>query len=280
MYLTIGTVFKGDLAYLREWVAYHKIVGADHLYMLCNDADPGPARGALQDYISAGYVTFEAWATCPKLLQTGYRHILKQIRGRTHWLACIDIDEFILPRSADTIPPILRDFDADPIGGVCAHIKNFNSGGHTARPVGQLQIEAYLACVAGAAYPNRKHKSLVRTHAAHKPIGSRWRYKKGFHSINTRGEELPAENWRYADVNFAHLQVNHYVTRSREDYACKIARGWPLKGAATRHIEEEKSWRNWEGYHTGWPLVREDEIARRFARQVRAALGLGEAVKG
>ena len=55
-YLSICAVYRDEAPYLREWVAFHSLVGVERFYLYNNRSDDGH-REALAPYVEDGSVT-------------------------------------------------------------------------------------------------------------------------------------------------------------------------------------------------------------------------------
>ncbi len=91
--LAICAVFKNEVAYLQEWIEYHKLIGVAHFYLYNNQSDD-EYLAVLKKYILDGEVT-----VIDVLNETTQADVYKECILQHHqdikWLAIIDIDEFI-----------------------------------------------------------------------------------------------------------------------------------------------------------------------------------------
>lgn len=55
--MTIVLIAKNEGSYIREWVAYHKLVGADHIVVYDNESEDNQ-KEAISDYIHDGFVDY------------------------------------------------------------------------------------------------------------------------------------------------------------------------------------------------------------------------------
>ena len=271
VYLSIGAVFKDETDHLREWIEYHRIVGVERFYLLCNDDDPTPGREVLAPYIESGLVIFEVFPSheqewIPRII---FERILEIVREDSTWVMFIDLDEFALPKQTDSLPKVLRSYDRDPIGGLVMHWKCFNSAGHLTHPKKTLQIEAYTRCLPDRHRFHATVKSVIRTHTVDKTRGGHvFRYKPGFYHVNELKVRVPDGVYKDSSLAFRNVQLNHYSTRSKADYARKIQRGWPRPRSREKSVEVR--WRLWDKHHEG--NIFDDEMPKRFSARVRRAL--------
>ncbi|MCB1136166.1 MAG: glycosyltransferase family 92 protein, partial [Chlamydiia bacterium] len=109
--LWVCSVFQNEGPYLREWIEYHRMIGAEHFILFNNNSDDDYLN-ILDPYIQDKVVTLVEWPT-PRhqasYNQTGaIRQALNMSRGKTRWLASIDIDEFIVPMYTENLVDFLR----------------------------------------------------------------------------------------------------------------------------------------------------------------------------
>jgi len=112
-HLSVCAIFKNEAPWLTEWLNYHhKVLGVSHFYLYNNDSSD-QYEEVLKPYIDRGVVELIEWGSeDPSHATVGaymdapwssfqlgaYNDCLKnRALGKTHWVAMIDIDEFIVP---------------------------------------------------------------------------------------------------------------------------------------------------------------------------------------
>lgn len=218
--LAVCTMIKGENSHLPEWIAYHSIVGVGHFYVYDNES-PVPLTEALEPEIRRGTATVVPISGRFKQL-AAFNDGLKSFGSTARWMAFIDLDEFLLPVQLDSMNDVLRDYE--PYGGLGINWHMFGSSGHQVRPPG-LQIEAFIKRAEKGHPEHRAIKSVVRPEAVDR-IGS------AHHAIYRPGQICVNENHvpfrghpGCCDVSVEKVRINHYYTRSRQEYAEKLARG-------------------------------------------------------
>ena len=117
-FLTVFTVFQQEARFLKEWIEYHKLLGADH-FLLYNNASQDNFKEVLKPYIKSGLVTLKNWGDPNGDWQSGsnwnqigaIRQAVHIMKKKTKWMAIIDVDEFIVPRDGTSLKPILKKYD-------------------------------------------------------------------------------------------------------------------------------------------------------------------------
>ena len=260
-YLVLGAMFKDEAPYLEEWVQFHLDRGVDHLYLYNNGSTDGGAA-LLQPFIDAGSVTLIDWPT-PKL-EGSQMHAaldcLARARETSRWMAFLDLDEFLFSPRED-LKSVLRDYENEV--GVEVNWVCYGSSGHNTAPTGGV-LSSFVYRAPLQWKRNRQFKSIVNPEQTTKriPRSHAWEFFGGQRAVNERGERdgerlglpfraerkfrqiLPAlYDWvarrfplllnRYwvfdREVSVDRLRINHYVVKSREEYAAKQARHGSLR---------------------------------------------------
>lgn len=134
--LSICAVFKNEARFLSEWIEYHKLVGVEKFWLYNNNSEDN-YRTVLAPYIKKGDVhliewpfkVFEnEWDNHGKMQIAAYTDCINHLRGKSKWLALIDIDEFIFPVEEDNLAILLeREFN-DVLGLVINWVMFGTSG--------------------------------------------------------------------------------------------------------------------------------------------------------
>jgi hypothetical protein len=212
--IAVVGIVRNEATYLAEWLEFHLMVGAGHIYLYDNGSTDASAD-IVRPYREAGQVTVIEWPTqsgrSPQL--TAYADAIRRFGARWRWMAFIDVDEFLYPAEGDSLAALL-DQRFGHLAGVEVGWRNFGSSGHVARPAG-LVTAAYTLRGAGPACEIRtvaNVKSIVDPTAVSAVVGA--------HEFPVRAGErlrLPLET--------GEIRLNHYFTRSREEFEAKLAVG-------------------------------------------------------
>ena len=143
-YLTACAIFHRENSWLDEWIRYHLAIGVER-FLLCNDDDDTRVSDRiLKPYIEQGIVENihvrdlygnvredRLWRQ-----KDVYREIIKQSIGKTRWLAIIDLDELILPRTCDDLRELLQDYEEH--AALAMNWCIYGTSGHLKRPPTQI----------------------------------------------------------------------------------------------------------------------------------------------
>ncbi|MBB5751931.1 glycosyltransferase family 2 protein [Prosthecomicrobium pneumaticum] len=228
MKIAIGAIVKNEAPYLREWVAYHKAVGVDAFIIGDNESTDG-TRALLRGLAGAGVRSFGVRGRARQLFT--YDTIVRDHSAGIDWIAFIDADEFIVPTDgALSIRPAIAALAADPtVGAIGLNWATFGSSGHEqAGPEGVLRrftrraerdflINTHLKSIVRVA----AFRAAANPHAAHLSPGFRLVAPSGAAIVPPAPERLGLSS----TVSWERLRLNHYVVKSRTEFAFKQARG-------------------------------------------------------
>jgi hypothetical protein len=258
VYLAVCAIYRDEAPYLREWVAFHRLVGVDHFY-LYNNRSTDDHLDALAPYLDDGTVVVRDWRLYPGQV-AAYEDCISRDSDHARWIAIIDVDEFLFSPTGKQVSEVLVDYEAWP--GVGVNRAVFGTSGHRTRPPG-LVIENYLyrASDANSPLPIKSIVDPTRVTSCHSS-----------HSFLYRDGLAVDENKRAIDRPYAHaetmsrsiLRVNHYWTKSEREWQVKFdkpdARGKLRRGAA------------WEKALGGVLNEVRDETIARYLPALRKAL--------
>jgi hypothetical protein len=219
-YFAICAIYRDEAPYLREWVAFHRLVGVDRFF-LYNNRSVDAHEEALAPFFQDGTALVHDWPIFPAQIQA-YDHCLKTHRDDARWIAFIDLDEFLFSPTGRPVSEILSEFERWP--GVGVNWAVFGASGHRTRPPG-LVIENYTRRTADSGI-NRHIKSIVDpTRVRGFSMPHFFMYTDG-PAVNENARAITGPPFSLTeDVSFARLRVNHYATKSEEEYRRKLARG-------------------------------------------------------
>jgi glycosyltransferase involved in cell wall biosynthesis len=250
VYLSICAIFKDEAPYLPEWIEFHRLVGVERFFLYDNGSTDG-GQEVLEPWVRTGVVSV---AECSIPLGEGgqgwaYADALRRARGRTRWLAFIDLDEFLFSPGPARLPDVLRDYERHP--AIVVNWQVYGSSGQAAASA-DLVIERFVRRAQTRWVRNRRVKSIVDPQRAVRPIGPHFfAYKDGALAVTEDHEpvrvieprawarrmrrglaQLPLiETDPYAvrrssvkRVSVGRVRLNHYAVRSRQEFQQKTAR--------------------------------------------------------
>jgi cellulose synthase/poly-beta-1,6-N-acetylglucosamine synthase-like glycosyltransferase len=118
---------KDEDPYMPEWIEYHLKIGVTQFYIY-NNGSQIPLTTSLKKYIDLGVVTPEVIEGVG--VQTkAHAHCLEKYGSQCQWIAFIDADEFLVPKTlTGSLPDFLTAYE--PYGGLAVNWLVFGSNGH------------------------------------------------------------------------------------------------------------------------------------------------------
>jgi hypothetical protein len=218
-YFSVCAIFRDEAPYLREWVEFHRLVGAERFYLYDNESTDG-SRDVLASFEELGITTVRDWHLRPGQ-QLAYDDCIERHRNDSRWIAFLDIDEFLFSPTGRSVPQILRDFEEFP--GVGVNWANFGTSGHVTKPSG-LVIESYLHRNRNP-YARRQIKSVVdprRVVSCGNPHF--FHYTEGL-AVDENKQPIEGPDFSFTrECSRARLRVNHYAWKSEEERNAKLQR--------------------------------------------------------
>jgi Glycosyltransferase family 92 len=219
--IAVCAIFKDEAPYLLEWIAFHRIIGVDLFVMYDNGSSDGGAELIRQSSFAKS-VTILDWHDRPGQL-SAYQHFHTTYAEAFSWVAFIDIDEFIMPVGTGSIRGILLREAYKPYADILLNWQIFGPSGHVARPNG-LVVENFTQRFPEDAEANRHVKSLVRTQHLLRVGGTPHIFDCTRPTCNARGETVTSHAMQPAVCSDV-MVINHYFTKSAEEWAFKRQRG-------------------------------------------------------
>jgi hypothetical protein len=234
-YLSLCALYKDHAEYLREWIEFHRIVGVERFLLYDNESSDDHEE-VLAPYVELGILEVQHWPSPPSVERgvpwaviDAFTDAIRHHRDDSRWIGFIDIDEFLFSPTGRPLPEVLAGFEQ--FSGVEVSRLDFGPSDHDAKPEG-LVIESYLS---RRSYESPKKdwehvKSIVdpaRTDHAFNAHG--FFYKEGY-AVREDGEPAPRKPpGRKYFPQASLLRINHYITKSKEEYARKSAQ-WAAAG--------------------------------------------------
>ena len=221
--LAVVAIMKCEGHYLKEWLDYHLAAGVDHFYIYDNESPDNQAEVAAP-YVEAGLVDYFPWPG--EAMQTvAYNDALKRFKFHCRYMAFIDGDEFILPKSKRTIVEVVDEILShnDKAAGLAIHWNAFDSNGQEKADYSRPVLERFTRCskiinpcIKTIANPRKiVFFKQNRVHTAG--------FFRGFFSVDENLNTV--YNFKPTPATAEKIVINHYHCKSLEEYMLKIKRG-------------------------------------------------------
>lgn len=215
-------IFKNEAVFLKEWVEYHRLIGVEHFYLYNNFSEDNYAE-VLAPYLKEGVVDLIEWPIKYGQL-SAYEDCYHKFKNETHWIAYIDLDEFICFRKEQSIQEWIKQFWKYP--SIFINWKFFGTSGILEHDKSRLVIEQYTAC-----WPHlvNSGKSIINTTYNFKLFTCHFFYPEvtiaGIKTMVLPVSEFKkfVHYWIFRSPFNAQseVQINHYYTRSYQQHIYK-----------------------------------------------------------
>jgi hypothetical protein len=226
------TIVRYGLLSFMESLVHNLIQGVEHVVVYHDDRDNDDniTYTSLLPFIRQGLVTYFSWSKRSQI--TAYNHCRLRFRNEYKWHAIFDDDEFlVIPSGLCLVNELKKYEEYGGVGLVWAHYCT------------SKRVRANITSPVTDLFTQRLRFSInIKTIAQVKYI-QRWesfhapRYVKGHHGVDGEKNEIGL----FAHENeglYEKMHLNHYWTRSFEEYVVKTSRGESHAGEKRRPISD------------------------------------------
>lgn len=182
-----------------------------------------PLATLLHKLIEAKLVTVVPNRDRSRLSQnTAYANCWRRYAHLFEWLAVIDCDEFLVPKTHIRFTDFLDRFDAH--GGLSVFWRIFGSSHHKAKPPGGVLANYLLR--GNNCFDDGHVKTIINTRFLHpnQQAGDVHFFDLLKPSVDENYREI--HHFHYNNPTHQHIQLNHYAIKSEEEYRQRMQRGW------------------------------------------------------
>lgn len=224
--LTICAIVKDEGDYIREWIEFHRIQGVEHFFIYDNGSSDSTLE-ILQEYCDGGIVDLIPWPNFSMAMNpqfAAYAHCAHAYATLAEWIAFIDVDEFLFSDSTDHLIDEISALAGRDVAaiGVCRY--EYGPCGHEIKPDGMV-VENYRKRLDIQADTKIKIKTIARPEHIVAVGSAHFIDVAGGRYIDTAGNVLVSKKVRGSTAALKGLRVNHYYTKSRQEFCAKISRG-------------------------------------------------------
>lgn len=213
-YLSMVAIVRDENEYLKEWIDWHLNLGFEHFFIYDNESET-PIQKYLEsiDYENLHKVTAIDWKTSKVSQQDAYNHFLKNYRKVSKWFLIADPDEFVYMKdTTKTLVDYLKEKE-DYEAIKCSWV-HFNANGHETKSE-ETQVERFTTTTDCMDYLNGgKHFAQANRVKKFNGFTPEIRFSKDDSTTVLEERE--------------YFQLNHYFTRSYEEWIEKMERGTVL----------------------------------------------------
>lgn len=233
--LAFAAIVKNESPYIEEWIKFHQLVGVEKFYIYDNDSED-ELKEKLQSYIDTGLVEYTYFPGI-KMQVEAYKDATKKHKEECKYLGFIDLDEFVIPVENKNLVESLDEIMAlnENAAGVAINWRIYGSSGLVEKQDG-LVIENYRYRAENDFKVNNHIKTICNPRMVEDIKKSHFpKYKEGMYNINENG--TPVLGPFNPNGSCKKIRINHYFTKSKEEYIAKMNRG-KADALDKRNIEE------------------------------------------
>ncbi len=220
-YIGLTAIVKDETPYIREWVAHYKILGLSRI-IIYDNGSAIPVKDTLADFIASNFVTVIAVSASFSHLEC-YNDAIERFQKEFVWMAFFDADEFLVPKKTDNVNELLAGYEKFRVGGLGVNWLMFGSSGLTDRHRHEPVLTTFTKC-SYTTHINTHIKSIVRLNRVRRvSLPHCFYYKLFYRCVNEKFKEIKGA--LSAPASREVVQLNHYFTKSFEEFKEKIARG-------------------------------------------------------
>jgi hypothetical protein len=244
MRIGICTIQRNRGKWLKEWVAFHHVVGITHFYIYLHKCTDDSKEVVTQLQKNFNIQCFEVNEDTVRPQLVAYQHAYENFGYEIDWMAFIDGDEFLFPSAANTLSDVLQDYQYQKLSALGVYWQCFGSSGHVQDPNG-LIIEDYIYRANLDFLANRHIKSIVKGSQ-----GSHCTSAGNAHLFNTiygTCDELmrPIHKGLMDELipSYQKIRINHYVCQSME-YFKNFKQNSGSADAGAKSVRSDEWWNN------------------------------------
>lgn len=237
--LAIATIMKNEGPYILEWVAYHRALGVDKIFIADNDSNDGSTE-ILKQLNDAGLITYIPFphvrGEAPQL--KAYLKILETYGSEADWFAFIDADEFLSPTDDDKSLVDIMSNVPDDVGAIAVNWAVYGSS-FREEPGSGLVLDRFMNRANQSIDENKHYKTILRS-IAFQAVGKtphHFDIKPGYKFIYPNGnvvDYLEKDSFGLSkNAEWSILRLNHYVIKSKKEFFLKKTK----RGRATTFLQ-------------------------------------------
>ena len=147
--IAIATVLRDEERYVAEWASFHRAVGVRHFFVY-DDGSTDDTLSILRELLPQAELTILPWRFGMRDVSVGlplnrqvlaFAHAILNFGAGFRWMAFIDVDEFILPKTGRTIEEALAGAKGFPNISLPWHM--FGTSGHKTCSAGPVYAQLH-----------------------------------------------------------------------------------------------------------------------------------------
>ena len=229
--ISVAAIVKDEVEYIEEWIQFHILMGIEHFYIYDNESSDGTTE-ILKEYEKIGLITYTFW---PGEAQQAavYSNAIDRFKNNSIYIAFIDADEFLFSvtenKIMDELNQILAQYKKSRYpayerkpAAIGVNWRTYGTSFYSNKSDG-LVIRRFVFRQRANEGLNAHIKSICNPRAVVRMSIHNAEFVPGYCCISENGSEIPGPFFR--DGRCQRLRINHYISKSEEEYVKRKKKG-------------------------------------------------------
>lgn len=222
-YCSICLIIRDESEYLKEWLDWHVGQGVEHFYIY----DHG-SKYPISEFVKTldaelqSKITVHDFGGTHKFAQRdAYNDCLNRYKRESRWIGFIDADEMIRVKCGCTIPALLKNFES--FAGLFMRWVVYDANGQTERS--DKPLRERFTHVTPTDIDDGVGKTFLQAQLVQYMLTHNGYPYNGFDAVDENRTPIKTADARKYDSTADLVCVDHYYTKSYEEWKAKIGRG-------------------------------------------------------
>ena len=222
-YCSICLIIRDESEYLKEWLDWHVGQGVEHFYIY----DHG-SKYPISEFVKTldaelqSKITVHDFGGTHKFAQRdAYIDCLNRYKRESRWIGFIDADEMIRVKCGCTIPALLKNFES--FAGLFMRWVVYDANGQTERS--DKPLRERFTHVTPTDIDDGVGKTFLQAQLVQYMLTHNGYPYNGFDAVDENRTPIKTADARKYDSTADLVCVDHYYTKSYEEWKAKIGRG-------------------------------------------------------
>ncbi|MCL2797027.1 MAG: glycosyltransferase family 92 protein [Firmicutes bacterium] len=223
-YCSICLIIRDENEYLKEWLEWHIGQGAEHFYIY----DHG-SKYSVKTFIQllklplTTMITVVDWNGKYNNAQPeAYNDCLKQFGKENRWIGFIDADEHVRLKTGQTLPEFLQNYET--YAGVFITWVMYGANGQKHKS-DELLRQRFPQPTLVKTWSDKIGKVFVQPLLIENMVSHNGHPKEGYHIVGEYKDIVPAAQFWKINATTDLICIDHYYTKSYEEWLEKLRRG-------------------------------------------------------
>lgn len=223
-YCSLCLIIRDENEYLKEWLEWHINQGIEHFYIY-DHGSKEPVTEFIKnlDNTIQEKITIINWSGEHNDAQPdAYNDCLNHYREESRWIGFIDADEQIEIKTGESLPEFLKKYEK--YAGIFAIWVTYGANGQIKKTPGLLR-QRFTQISHSDQWAESAGKVIVQPMYMKEMVIHNGKAMLGFHIVNEGRKKLDNYSLRAENPTRDTICINHYYTKSYEEWMNKLRRG-------------------------------------------------------